>query len=61
MKKVFYDEGPPLMACGAAGIFRINEPRDVDDTLAEVLIKKGRLKAWPGEPAKDKKGREKEE
>jgi hypothetical protein len=61
MKKLFYDEGPLLMSCGAAGIFRINEPRDLDDSLAEVLIKKGRLKEWPGEPAKITKGREKEE
>ena len=61
MKKLFYDEGALIMSFGAAGIFRINEPRDVDDSLAEVLIKKGRLKEWPGEPVKVTKGREKEE
>lgn len=61
MKKLYYTEGPSIMSCGTAGIFRINEPRGVDDSLAEVLIKKGRLKEWPGEPAKITKGREKEE
>ena len=52
MKKVFYDEGPKRMSFGAAGIFRINEPREVEDDHAAILLKKGRLKEWPGEEPK---------
>lgn len=52
MKTLFYNEGPLIMAFGAAGIFRINEPREVEDDHAAILVKKGRLKEWPGEEPK---------
>lgn len=46
--KVFYDEGYQEQSFGIAGEFRMGEPRDIPDDLAEVLIKKGRLKKWTG-------------
>ena len=44
MKKLYYDEGMPVMGFGKAGEFRINEPKEVPDDLAEKLLRKGRLK-----------------
>ena len=38
--KVFYDEGYPIHKFGVAGEFRIGEPREIPDDLAEILIKK---------------------
>jgi hypothetical protein len=52
MKKIYYDEGPVIQSFGAAGLFRINEPREVQDDLAEILLRKGRLKEWPEEKPK---------
>ena len=50
MKKLYYEEGPRVMGCGAAGEFRIGEPKEVPDDLAEILLRKGRHKEWQ-EPA----------
>jgi hypothetical protein len=44
--KLYYDEGPARMTFGAAGTFRLGEPREIDDSLAETLLKKGRLKEF---------------
>jgi hypothetical protein len=44
--KVFYDEGQPIQTFGIAGEFRLGEPRDIPDDLAEILIRKGRLKLF---------------
>jgi len=44
--KVFYDEGEVKMSFGVAGEFKLGEPREIPDDLAEVLIKKGRLKKY---------------
>lgn len=46
MKKLYYEEGPLVMGCGEAGEFRIGEPREVADDLAETLLRKGRLKEF---------------
>ncbi len=51
MKKLFYDEGPLVMTCGAAGAFRIGQPKEVPDEIAAELLRKGRLKEWPGDGA----------
>lgn len=44
--KVFYDEGEKMQSFGVAGEFKLGEPRDIPDDLAEILIKKGRLKKY---------------
>lgn len=46
MKKLYYDEGPRIMGCGVAGQFKIGVPKEVPDDLAEILIRKGRLKEF---------------
>jgi len=46
MKKLYYDEGPRIMGCGIAGQFKIGVPKEVPDELAEVLLRKGRLKEY---------------
>jgi hypothetical protein len=46
MKKLYYEEGPKIMGCGIAGQFRIGVPREVPDEVAEVLLRKGRLKEY---------------
>ncbi|GAB6270518.1 MAG: hypothetical protein STSR0003_03580 [Smithella sp.] len=46
MKKLYYDEGPRIMGCGIAGQFKIGVPKQVPDDLAEVLLRKGRLKEY---------------
>lgn len=51
MKKLYYDEGPAVMSVGVAGAFRIGEPREVEDDLAAVLLKKGRLKEFKEDQA----------
>lgn len=64
MKKLYYTEGMPVVSFGDAGEFRLGIPKDVPDDLAEILLKKGRLKEFPaGEPAPSaaKAGRKKEE
>jgi hypothetical protein len=58
-KKLYYTEGPTVMGCGIAGIFRINEPREVPDDLAAILLRKGRHKEYP-EPEPARIGRKKE-
>ena len=51
MKKLYYTEGPEIMTCGVAGEFRLGEPREVEDGLAEILLRKGRLKEFKEEAA----------
>jgi len=46
MKKLYYDEGPKIMGCGIAGQFKIGVPKEVPDDVAEVLLRKGRLKEY---------------
>ena len=63
MKKLYYDEGPELMGCGIAGWFRIGIPKEVPDDLADILLRKGRLKEFQeNQPefvsGKGKKGKE---
>ena len=63
MKKLYYDEGPKIMGCGIAGQFKIGVPKEVNDDLAEVLLRKGRLKEFQeNQPefvsGKGKKGKE---
>ena len=63
MKKLYYDEGPKIMGCGVAGQFKIGVPKEVSDDLAEVLLRKGRLKEFQeNQPefvsGKGKKGKE---
>jgi hypothetical protein len=63
MKKLYYDEGPKIMGCGVAGQFKIGVPKEVPDDLAEVLLRKGRLKEFQeNQPefvsGKGKKGKE---
>jgi len=63
MKKLYYDEGPKIMGCGVAGQFKIGVPKEVPDDLAEILLRKGRLKEFQeNQPefvsGKGKKGKE---
>lgn len=63
MKKLYYDEGPKIMGCGVAGQFKIGVPKEVPDELAEILLRKGRLKEFQeNQPefvsGKGKKGKE---
>ncbi|HQK78409.1 MAG TPA: hypothetical protein PK621_01855 [Syntrophales bacterium] len=46
MKKLYYEEGPKIMGCGIAGQFKIGVPKEVPDDVAEVLLRKGRLKEY---------------
>ena len=46
MRRLYYEEGPIIMGCGIAGEFRIGEPKEVPDDLAEVLLRKGHLKEF---------------
>jgi len=46
MKKLYYEEGPKIMGCGVAGQFKIGVPKEVPDDVAEVLLRKGRLKEY---------------
>ena len=46
MKKLYYDEGPRIMGCGIAGPFKIGVPKEVPDDMAEILLRKGRLKEY---------------
>lgn len=63
MKKLYYDEGPEIMGCGVAGQFKLGVPKEVPDDLAEILLRKGRLKEFQeNQPevtsGKGKKGKE---
>lgn len=63
MKKLYYDEGPKIMGCGIAGQFKIGVPKEVPDDLAEILLRKGRLKEFQENhpefvSGKSKKGKE---
>lgn len=63
MKKLYYDEGPAMESFGDAGQFRLGEPKDVQDDLADILIRKGRLKEFTETtsdtvPGKGKRGKE---
>ena len=46
MKKLYYEEGPKIMGCGIAGQFKVGCPKEVPDDVAEVLLRKGRLKEY---------------
>jgi len=46
MKTLYYEEGPRIMGCGIAGQFKIGVPKEVPDDVAEVLLRKGRLKEY---------------
>ena len=52
--KVWYEEGELKQSFGEAGEFVQGVPKDIPDNLANALIGKGRVKAWP-EPDTDKK------
>jgi len=63
MKKLYYEDGPKIMGCGIAGQFKLGVPKEVPDDLAEVLLRKGRLKEFQeNQPefvsGKGKKGKE---
>jgi len=63
MKKLYYEDGPKIMGCGIAGQFKLGVPKEVPDDLAEVLLRKGRLKEFQeNQPefvsSKGKKGKE---
>ncbi len=45
--KLYYDEGQTIVSFGVAGEFRLGVPKEVPDDLAEILLRKGRLKKWP--------------
>ncbi len=51
MKKLYYDEGPLYMNFGAAGQFKLGVPREVPDDIADILLKKGRLKEFKEQKA----------
>ena len=38
--KIYYDEGPPSIGMGAAGVFKKGESREIDDDLARQLLAK---------------------
>ena len=61
MKKLYYDEGPLVMGCGIAGQFKIGEPREVPDDLAQILLQKGRLKEFTDPASKDRGSKSKGE
>lgn len=42
--RIFYEEGPERLNMGAAGVFRRGEPKTVQDTIAEALLKKQTVK-----------------
>jgi hypothetical protein len=48
MQVCYYTEGPPWMEFGMAGRFVLGEPREIDDALAEILIRKQKLFPYPG-------------
>jgi hypothetical protein len=52
--QIQYTEGPPTVDMGAAGQFKINEPREVADELAERLLAKNTIKFEQVEAGKKK-------
>lgn len=44
--KVYYKEGPLKQTFGVAGEFLIGEPKEIDDALAEDLLRKKRVERW---------------
>lgn len=40
MKKIFYTDGPPKLCMGNI-LFSINEPKEIEDSIADKLIAKG--------------------
>jgi len=38
--QIYYSEGPPTVSMGAAGIFVKDEPREVEDELARLILNK---------------------
>lgn len=42
--KIVYEDGPDTIHMGAAGSFNRGEVKDVDDELAEALLKKQTIK-----------------
>lgn len=42
--KIVYEDGPKKISMGIAGDFRRGEPRDIDDELADALLKKQTIK-----------------
>jgi len=43
-KTIVYKQGPPKVGMGAAGQFRLNEPRTIDAALADRLLAKKSLR-----------------
>jgi len=52
MKKVVYTEGPDRVVCGVAGEFRKGVPKEVEDDIAERLLKKTSIKFKLSKPVK---------
>ncbi len=42
--KIVYEDGPKTINMGAAGTFKLGEPREIADDLAEALFKKKSIK-----------------
>lgn len=51
MKKVFYDEGPLAVTAGIAGQFQLGVPKEVEDDVADLLLKKPMWKEFTDLPA----------
>lgn len=42
--KIKYEEGPDAVTCGKAGQFKKGEAREVNDIIADALLKKESIK-----------------
>ena len=42
--KIKYEDGPEIITMGIAGDFKRGEPKEVDDKIAEALLKKESIK-----------------
>lgn len=51
--KIKYVQGPPSVEVGIAGKFRLNEERELDDRVAQQLLRKSSVKFVE---VKEKKG-----
>jgi len=53
---LYYDEGPPRVSFGSAGVFELGVPRKVDEDLAAKLKSKSLIvfKTEPEKPAAKK-------
>jgi hypothetical protein len=49
---IYYKDGPPKVGMGAAGVFEKGVSRDIDDKLAEQILKKTSIIFKKGEKKK---------